>query len=96
MAESIWDSTILRRRTTLAESRIDHDLVMLDKRRGRYLATSGSGTRILELLEHPKAFGELLEKIAAEFAVDGIDFRSDVEQFVADLAAHDVIEIENR
>lgn len=73
-------------------TRLDGEEVILHRGSEKYFGLNEVGTRLWEALEEPRTVDELVATIAEEFDVPEERSREDVETFVADLKAADLIE----
>jgi Coenzyme PQQ synthesis protein D (PqqD) len=64
---------------------IDGELVVLDLRSSTYLTTNASATFLMKQLADERTDGELVDALAAEFAIPRVNAERDVQAFVVDL-----------
>lgn len=81
----------LRSRDIVARDMGD-EIVVLDMRSSKYLAVTGVGTRLFELLADERTPDELLTVILDEYEVDPAVAEHDVAVFLADMRAAGLIE----
>lgn len=74
-------------------TRLDGEEVILHSGSEKYFGLNEVGTRLWESLEEPRTIDELVVGIREEFDVSEEQSRKDVESFVADLEAADLVEI---
>ncbi|HEX7695226.1 MAG TPA: PqqD family peptide modification chaperone [Sphingomonas sp.] len=75
-------------------ARVGDELVMMSAAKGNYIGLSGVGARIWELLETPRTIESLCEALIAEYDVDAVTCRSEVDTFLATLGEHCAIRID--
>ena len=72
--------------------RLEGEIVALDLRSSEYLAVNRTGAAIWDLLVEGAPEEELAARVSAEFAVPAEEAAKDVRNFVAQLAAQDLLE----
>jgi hypothetical protein len=86
-------SETLRVRADALEWRdVDGEVVALDLRSSRYLAINPSGAALWPALVEGASREELVERLCAETGIDRDRARPDVDEFLAQLASHDLLE----
>jgi len=88
---SFSDDTIVERKRELAATEVGGDLVMVDIEAGSYLALDGVGRRIWDLLEEPRSLSTLCGLLQQEFEVTAEVCRRDVETFLLQMRASDLV-----
>ncbi len=71
---------------------IDDEVVMLDAERSAYMATNPSGTLLWEALRDGATASALADVLVDAYGIEHTQARSDVEAFLADLRARDLLE----
>lgn len=71
---------------------IGSEVVVLDVRASRYLSVTGVGPRLLELLATDRSADELTSAVLDEYDVERAVAAADVEAFLAELRAADLVE----
>jgi hypothetical protein len=74
---------------------LDGEEIILHSSSEKYFGLNEVGTRLWESLEEPQTVDELVVTIHEEFDVSKKQSRKDVESFVADLEAVNLIEVSN-
>lgn len=74
-------------------TKLDGEEVILHRGSERYFGLNAVGTRLWDLLEEPRTIEDLVTTIREEFDVSEERSREDVESFVDDLEAADLIEV---
>ena len=89
-----WDAhTRLRLRgDRVAWKRTGEEIVALQLRGSEYLSLSGSGAALWQRLVEPTSVDELAAWIVQHYGVDAQTARADVEVFIDELAARDLLE----
>lgn len=86
------DGPVIRPSPESVFCRLDGELVLLNYRVGTYFALRGTGAAIWELIERGCTRDALCRELSTRFQVDAETCRNDVTEFLADLAAHGLIE----
>ena len=79
-------------RDVLEWRNVEGEIVVLDLRSATYLAVSGAGAVLWPALLEGAAFGELTDAVVEAFDVAPARAAEDVETFLGQLAAQDVLE----
>jgi hypothetical protein len=85
---------LVRRKGDWLSAMVGDELVMMSAERGNYLGLSPVGARIWELIEKPLETDELCAKLLAEFDVDAETCRTEVMQFLEELAGNGAVEVD--
>lgn len=93
-APAITDTTLLRRKPGLVGADAADDAILLDIDSGCFFQLNRTGARIWAMVAEPRQFGAVCEGMAGSFRVDPETCRRDVGEFVAELLATGVLEIE--
>ena len=91
---TINDATRLRRKPGLVAADVADDAILLDIDSGYFFQLNRTGSRIWALVAQPQDLGAVCDQMAGGFRVDPETCRRDVTEFVADLLARGVLEIE--
>jgi Coenzyme PQQ synthesis protein D (PqqD) len=70
---------------------IGEEIVMMSAKSGEYIGLNSVGSRIWELIEQPRDFGDLCARLEAEFDIAPADCIREVEGFLAELEQHRAI-----
>lgn len=81
----------LRQNPELIAADMDGEKVMMSIADGKYYGINQVGSRIWELLESPASVEEICRKITDEFEVEESQCRSDLNKFLEDLLANDIV-----
>jgi hypothetical protein len=76
----------------LSAREMDGELVLLDLVGSRYLAVTGVGVRIFELLAVDRSTNELVRTVVEEYDVDEEVARVDIDAFLQRLRDHHLLE----
>lgn len=83
----------LRVRAEAVEWRsVEGEIVALDLRRSLYLAINPSGAALWPALVEGASRNELVEQLSAESGISRQAAESDVDDFISELASHDLLE----
>jgi hypothetical protein len=83
--------TLLTRNPDLIATDMDGDTVMMSIERGAYYGVAGVGSRVWELLAQPATIAQMAPLICAEFEVDELTCRADLQKFVQDLLTNGLV-----
>jgi Coenzyme PQQ synthesis protein D (PqqD) len=86
------DSTVLRARSTIRFRLVGDEGVVVRQDSAEVIAVNDVGATILSLLDARRTIAQLLEKLLAEFEIDGQSLRNDVVGFLSDLVSAGVLE----
>lgn len=89
------DTTVVADDSHVATT-VDGETVLLNDETGTYQGLDGVGSRIWELVQEPTTVGDVVETITAEYDVDAQRCERDVREFVGELAAQRLVEIDDR
>ena len=70
---------------------IDKETVVIDTESGVYFSITGSGYLVIQLLDQGASAAELTARLAAAFGLDPASLRPQVQDFVAQLLAEEMI-----
>jgi hypothetical protein len=68
------------------------ETIVLDLATSRYLSITGVGSRIFDLLSEERSVDELVAAIVAEYEVEAPFARRDIERFLVDLRAANLLQ----
>jgi hypothetical protein len=88
--------TQVRRKSDWLSAMVGEEMVMMNAERGAYLGLSAVGARIWELIETPRDTDELCAQLTGEFEVAPETCRSEVMQFLEELASNGAVEMDPR
>lgn len=83
--------TYRARTDDLSSREVDGTVILLDERDWNYLHLNETGAVLWPLLESGATLPELTAALAAAFAMAETDLQGDVEAFLADLVAKDLV-----
>ncbi len=75
-------------------SYLEGEVVILDLEGGRYYGLDGVGSLVWDLLQQPRTLDELQEAVMTAYAVDPTACRHDLEEFLDDLCARGIVELD--
>lgn len=80
------------RKAGVVATSMDGEIVMMDIDQGKYFGIAGVGQVVWNMLSEPCDVDALAVQICAEYDVDAATARSDVEKFLAQLTARQLVE----
>jgi hypothetical protein len=86
---------VIKRQGEWLTASVDGELIMMSATSGDYLGLSEIGARIWDLIETPVELDLLCGRLVDEFEVSPQTCRSDVETFLAELARHGAVALED-
>jgi hypothetical protein len=90
------DNLILTRCADKISTGLEEETVILDIASGNYSGLDQVGTTIWNLIEEPRSFRDICQKIMAEFDVKEDVCRKDLVTFLNELAENKLITVENK
>lgn len=80
------------RNPDLIGATIDDELVMMSVEHGQYYGLGGVGPRVWELIEEPRSFDELIDRILEEFEVTREVCEKDMVEFLLQMEKLGLVE----
>jgi coenzyme PQQ synthesis protein D (PqqD) len=80
------------RSSELSARVLGDETIVLHLTSSRYLSITGVGSRLFELLNEDRTVDELVSTILDEYEVDPVVARRDVDGFIADLRAAELLQ----
>lgn len=93
LTRRIQPSSLLTRSTSVIDSEIDNEVVMMSLQAGQYFGLDQIGARIWQLLSAERTIAELCEQLASEYDVTREQCENDVLAFVNELLANDILTV---
>jgi hypothetical protein len=90
---ALADDTLIERNPGLFAADMDGELVMMSVARGEYFGLGGIAPRLWALLETPTTPAALRARVLAEFEVDEETCRRDVDGFLAEMIAKELVRV---
>ena len=90
------EDTRIGRRDSVVSADVADDAILLDIDSGYFFQLNRTAARIWSLLETPQTFGQLCATLQQEYAMAPATCQSDVGEFVADLSARGVVQLDVR
>ena len=87
----LTEASVLARGTDFVATRVGDQTMMMSVTAGRYFALAETGQRIWELLEQPRAIGEIVGVLVDEYDVARAACVEQVIQFTRDLAENGLV-----
>lgn len=88
---AILGSTVISRSPAVLAAEVDGEIVMMSIAEGRYFGLDDIGSDIWRRLDPPCSFGELVERLAADYDADRETIAADVRVLLLRMAEHDVV-----
>lgn len=86
------DRKLRLRSSTLQWREVDGEIVALEAASSTYLTANKAGALLWEALSKGVSRDQLVALLVATFAIDADSARADVDRFIDELAAHDLLE----
>ncbi len=90
---SITEETVVARNANLLTSVVHDETVMMDLDSGHYYGLDDIGSEIWRHLEAPCRFGELVDRLAAEYDADRGIIAEDVRKLLSVMAEHKAVTV---
>ncbi len=87
--------TILTRNDELMSAPVDREIVFLNQSTDSYVALDEVGRRIWDLLEQPRALGEVIDLLCAEFDGSRETITADVVSFLGELEGEGIVKVDD-
>ncbi len=88
---SITEETVIARNAGLLTSAVHDETVMMDLDSGHYYGLDDIGSEIWRHLEAPRRFGDLVDRLAADYDANRAVIADDVHKLLAVMAEHKVV-----
>ncbi len=85
---------IFVRKSDLTSAPMGEELVMMDVDKGKYLGLNPVAAIIWSKLDKPTTVAELVKLLCEEYDVDAVRCQQDVEAFIQQLLAHDLLSMQ--
>ena len=83
--------TIVRKNQDIFTGNIDNEMVAMSIENGKYYQMNETGSRILNLLDHPRSIRELCEAMEGLYRVDDPVCKQDVLDFIREMVDYNLI-----
>lgn len=80
------------RKERIMATQVDDELVLLDRKGGVLFSLAGTGRDVWERLGEAKPLAIIVRDLAASYDAPAQDVRADLQAFIGELAAADLIE----
>lgn len=88
------DATLpLRKTRALSSAEVESELVMMDLARNRYFGLNRTAATIWTLLDEAISPNDICQRLLQRFTVDEADCRADLNRFLDQLEAAELIEV---
>ena len=85
---------IVRRQGDWVSGKVGEQLVMINAETGDYMGLNEVGTRVWEMIETPRELDEVCALLEQEFEVAPEPCRTEVKEFLDELAGHGAVKLE--
>lgn len=82
---------IIRRSSGLLEAEVDGELIGLEVEKGVCYGFNGTATRVWALIEEPKRFSELRDRLLAEYEIDAETCERELNALLDELEADGLV-----
>jgi hypothetical protein len=89
----IADATSISRSPAVLAAEVDGEIVMMSIEKGRYFGLDDIASDIWKRIEPPCAFGELVDRLAADYDAPRDTIAADVRALLVRMAAQDVVRL---
>jgi Coenzyme PQQ synthesis protein D (PqqD) len=89
----IVDATLIARSPSIVAVEIDGEMVMMSIQQARYFGLDDVGSDIWRRIEPPCSFGELIDRLAADYDADAATIAADVQVFLGRMVAQDAVRL---
>ncbi len=91
---ALSEETRIGRRETVVSADVADDAILLDIDSGYFFQLNRTGARIWSLLEEPQTFGQLCASLQEQYGMEAGLCQADVSEFVADLNARGIVQVD--
>jgi len=85
---------MIHRKGDWLAAKVGDELVMMSAAKGNYIGLSEVGARIWELIDSPRTIESVCDALVAEYDVDPVTCRAEVDAFLANLDQHGAVQID--
>lgn len=89
----ILDTTLISRCPSIVAVEIDGEIVMMNIQQARYFGLDQVGSDIWRHIEPPCSFGELINRLAADYDADVATIAADVQVFLHRMVVQDAVRL---
>lgn len=93
MPEKIGPNSVITRSTSVIDSDIDGETVMMSLHAGQYFGLEGIGQRIWHLLESENRLQDICRRLVQEYEVTDAQCERDVRAFLTELLEQDIVAV---
>ena len=93
MPPAIADAVVISRSPSVLAAEVDGEIVMMSIEQGRYFGLDDIASDIWKRIETPCSFGELIDRLAADYDADRDTIAADVRALLARMAEHDAVRL---
>lgn len=89
----IADATVIARSSSVLTAEVDGETVMMSIEGGRYFGLDDIASDIWKRIDPPCTFGELVDRLMADYDADRETIAADVRALLSRMAAQDVVRL---
>ena len=90
----ITEFTRISRNSTVLTAAVDSEIVMMSIEKGHYFGLDDIGSDVWRRIDPPCSFGDLVDRLAADYDVDRAKIAEDVRQLLDQMAEHNVVTLD--
>lgn len=87
------DSTLITRSPAVLTAEVDGEVVMMSVEEGRYFGLDDIGSDIWKRIDPPCSFGELIDRLTADYEAERETIAADVCALLFGMAEHDAVRL---
>lgn len=88
---ALTDETRISRSSAVLTAEVDGEIVMMSIEKGRYFGLDDIGSQVWNLIDTPCTFGELVDRLLAQYDADRDAIAGDVRGLLLSMAERDVV-----
>lgn len=89
----VAEATRIARSPSVLAAEVDGEIVMMSIEEGSYFGLDDIGSDIWRRIDPPCSFGELVDRLAGDYAAERETIAADVRTLLLRMAAHDVVKL---
>jgi coenzyme PQQ synthesis protein D (PqqD) len=90
----ITELTRISRNPAVLTAEVDAEIVMMSIEKGQYFGLDDIGSDIWRRIDPPCLFGDLTDRLAADYDVDRATIAADVRQLLDQMVEHNVVTLD--
>lgn len=89
----VVDASLISRNSSVLAAEVDGEIVMMSIEEGRYFGLDDIGSDIWRRIDQPCSFGELIDRLAADYEAERETIAADVRALLLRMAEHDIVRL---